>query len=117
MMVSKRYDFVYLFDCQDGNPNGDPDFDNAPRFDPETFQGLVTDVCLKRKIRDYVAVAKTGEKGYNIFVTSGQSLESQQKLPYDELKIKAKSERPGRDQGGAPMDVRDTSSMFAPSAP
>jgi CRISPR/Cas system type I-B associated protein Csh2 (Cas7 group RAMP superfamily) len=62
--LSKRYDFVYLFDCQDGNPNGDPDFDNAPRFDPKTFHGLVSDVCLKRKIRDYVAAAKSNEPGY-----------------------------------------------------
>jgi CRISPR-associated protein Csd2 len=91
MTVSRRYDFVYLFDCQDGNPNGDPDFDNTPRFDPETFQGLVSDVCLKRKIRDYVALAKPGEPGYQIFVSSGQSLESQQRRPYDELKIEPKT--------------------------
>lgn len=87
-IVNRRYDFVYLFDCQDGNPNGDPDFDNAPRFDPETFQGLVSDVCLKRKIRDYVAAAKSGVTGYEIFVTSGQSLEEQQKQPYTKLAIK-----------------------------
>jgi CRISPR-associated protein Csd2 len=91
MTVNRRYDFVYLFDCQDGNPNGDPDFDNTPRFDPETFQGLVSDVCLKRKIRDYVAVAKADEPRYRIFVTSGQTLESQQKLPYDALEIKPKT--------------------------
>jgi CRISPR-associated protein Csd2 len=95
-IVSHRYDFVYLFDCQDGNPNGDPDFDNAPRFDPETFQGLVSDVCLKRKIRDYVAVLKSSngsvEPGYRIFVMSGPTLESQQKMSYDDLKIEAKTQ-------------------------
>jgi CRISPR-associated protein Csd2 len=95
-VVSHRYDFVYLFDCQDGNPNGDPDFDNAPRFDPETFQGLVSDVCLKRKIRDYVAVLKSSngsvEPGYRIFVMSGPTLESQQKMSYDDLKIEAKTQ-------------------------
>lgn len=91
MSLQKRYDFVYLFDCQDGNPNGDPDFDNAPRFDPETFHGLVSDVCLKRKIRDYVARAKEGEPAYSIFVTSGQTLESQQKLPYNDLKLTPKT--------------------------
>jgi CRISPR-associated protein Csd2 len=91
MIVSKRYDFIYLFDCQDGNPNGDPDFDNAPRFDPETFHGLVSDVCLKRKIRDYVSAAKAEEPGYGIFVTSGQALESQQERPYIELKIEKKT--------------------------
>ena len=58
-IVENRYDFALLFDCQDGNPNGDPDSDNSPRFDPETFQGLVSDVCLKRKIRDYVSYAKS----------------------------------------------------------
>jgi CRISPR-associated protein Csd2 len=89
--VENRYDFVYLFDCQDGNPNGDPDADNSPRFDPETFQGLVSDVCLKRKIRDYVSVKKAGQSGYEIYVQSGYSLESKQKQAYDHLSIKPKS--------------------------
>lgn len=95
--VSKRYDFVYLFDVKDGNPNGDPDFDNTPRFDPETFQGLVSDVCLKRKIRDYVFAAKSQNgvqrEGYDIYVLQGSSLEDRQKKPYEnliELKDKAK---------------------------
>lgn len=89
--VENRYDFVYLFDCQDGNPNGDPDADNSPRFDPETFQGLVSDVCLKRKIRDYVSIAKSGQNGYEIFVQSGHTLESRQKRPYEHLSIAPKS--------------------------
>lgn len=87
--IENRYDFVFLFDCQDGNPNGDPDSDNSPRFDPETFQGLVSDVCLKRKIRDYVLYAKSAEgpvqKGYDIFVLSGSSLELRQQLAYKNL--------------------------------
>ncbi|MDP8236123.1 MAG: type I-C CRISPR-associated protein Cas7/Csd2 [Candidatus Erginobacter occultus] len=62
-----RYDFVYLFDVKDANPNGDPDAGNLPRVDPETGQGLVTDVCLKRKVRNYVGVAKKGEDGYRIY--------------------------------------------------
>jgi CRISPR-associated protein Csd2 len=99
-IVKNRYDFVYLFDCQDGNPNGDPDFDNAPRFDPETFQGLVSDVCLKRKIRDYVALLKSSngavEPGYRIFIMSGPTLESQQELPYDDLKIEPKTKDRGK---------------------
>jgi CRISPR-associated protein Csd2 len=94
-IVKNRYDFVFLFDCQDGNPNGDPDFDNTPRFDPETFQGLVSDVCLKRKIRDYVHLLKSGngnvEQGYDIFVLSGYTLESRQKMPYDNLKLTPKT--------------------------
>ncbi len=68
-VVKNRYDFVYYFDCQDGNPNGDPDSDNSPRVDPETFQGLVSDVCLKRKIRDYVCIkSRNSKKGYDVFV-------------------------------------------------
>lgn len=89
-IVENRYDFVYFFDCQDGNPNGDPDADNSPRFDPETFQGLVSDVCLKRKIRDYV-YQKSQEngsisKGYDVFVLAGNTLESRQKLPFEHLR-------------------------------
>jgi len=67
---NKRHDFVLLFDVRDGNPNGDPDPDNLPRIDPETMHGLVTDVCLKRKIRDYIIVTKQGEEGYDIFIRS-----------------------------------------------
>lgn len=65
--IANRYDFVYLFDVADGNPNGDPDAGNLPRLDPETNRGLVTDVCLKRKIRNYVAMAAPGE-GHAIYV-------------------------------------------------
>lgn len=91
-VVANRYDFVYLFDCKDGNPNGDPDMANTPRFDPETFQGIVTDVCLKRKIRDYVFALKSQggqpEACYDIFVLQGHSLESRQEMPYKELGLK-----------------------------
>ncbi|HYS56164.1 MAG TPA: type I-C CRISPR-associated protein Cas7/Csd2 [Thermoanaerobaculia bacterium] len=66
--LKNRYDFVYLFDVQDGNPNGDPDAGNLPRIDPETGHGVVTDVCLKRKLRNYVQIAKQGASGYDIFV-------------------------------------------------
>lgn len=66
--INNRYDFVLFFDVKDGNPNGDPDAGNLPRVDPETGHGLVTDVCLKRKVRNYVQLAKGTEKGYDIFV-------------------------------------------------
>ncbi|NNM55537.1 MAG: type I-C CRISPR-associated protein Cas7/Csd2 [Spirochaetales bacterium] len=66
--ITKRYDFVYLFDVQDGNPNGDPDAGNLPRIDAETGFGLVTDVCLKRKVRNYVEIAKPATDGFNIFI-------------------------------------------------
>jgi len=66
--LQHRYDFVYMFDVANGNPNGDPDAGNLPRLDPETNQGLVTDVCLKRKIRNFVEMAKGGEPGFDIYV-------------------------------------------------
>ena len=66
--LKNRFDFVYIFDVQDGNPNGDPDAGNLPRVDAETGMGLVTDVCLKRKVRNYIQVAKECAKGYDIFI-------------------------------------------------
>jgi CRISPR-associated protein Csd2 len=66
--IQNRYDFVFLFDVQDGNPNGDPDAGNLPRVDPETGHGIVTDVCLKRKIRNFVQLAKGTEPRYEIFI-------------------------------------------------
>lgn len=66
--ITKRYDFVVLFDVQDGNPNGDPDAGNLPRVDAETGMGLVTDVCLKRKVRNFVQLTQEGKDGYGIFI-------------------------------------------------
>ncbi len=66
--IKNRYDFVVLFDVENGNPNGDPDAGNMPRVDPESGYGLVTDVCLKRKIRNYVEMAKEEEQGYQIYI-------------------------------------------------
>lgn len=67
-VIHNRYEFVILFDVENGNPNGDPDAGNMPRVDPETSLGLVTDVCLKRKIRNFVETAKEGDPGYRIYV-------------------------------------------------
>jgi CRISPR-associated protein Csd2 len=96
-VLENRYDFVYYFDCQDGNPNGDPDADNSPRIDPETSQGLVSDVCLKRKIRDYVFHSKQESggpvKGYEVFVLSGNLLEDRQRMPYANLALNPKAEK------------------------
>jgi CRISPR-associated protein Csd2 len=72
--MNNRYDFVYLFDCKDGNPNGDPDAANAPRIYPQDMHGLVSDVCLKRKVRNYVQLSKELSKGYDIFVQQGSVL-------------------------------------------
>ncbi len=68
MSLENRYDFVYLFDVKDGNPNGDPDAGNLPRVDSETGLGLVTDVCIKRKIRNYVQITKELNRPYDIYV-------------------------------------------------
>lgn len=72
--MNHRYDFVYLFDCKDGNPNGDPDAANSPRIDPQDMHGLVSDVCLKRKIRNFALLAKDGQPPFDIFVQQGSVL-------------------------------------------
>ncbi|MFR9503785.1 MAG: type I-C CRISPR-associated protein Cas7/Csd2 [Rikenellaceae bacterium] len=68
MIIKNRYEFVLLFDVKDGNPNGDPDNDNAPRTDPQTGEGIVTDVCLKRKVRNYVQMVCGDEAGKRIYI-------------------------------------------------
>lgn len=80
--LSHRFDFVFLFDVTNGNPNGDPDAGNLPRLDPETNQGLVTDVCLKRKIRNYAEIAKPSERGYAIYVQEGAILNEKHREAY-----------------------------------
>lgn len=74
MAIKNRYDFVMIFDVENGNPNGDPDAGNAPRVDAETGYGYITDVCLKRKIRNYVELCKEGEAGYNILIKPDKAL-------------------------------------------
>ena len=73
-MINNRYDFVMLFDVENGNPNGDPDAGNSPRMDAETGYGFITDVCIKRKIRNYVSLIKDGDAGYNILIKPDKSL-------------------------------------------
>jgi CRISPR-associated protein Csd2 len=85
--AQKRHDFFFLFDVTDGNPNGDPDNDNLPRTDPETGQGLVTDVCLKRKMRDYVSNTKGGESKYKIYVEHRAYLADSKKRAFEALGI------------------------------
>lgn len=84
--LSNRYDFVLLFDVTNGNPNGDPDAGNLPRIDPETNRGLVSDVCLKRKIRNYVEMAKGGEPGFAIYVQEGAILNEKHREAYKVLR-------------------------------
>src|SRR3989304_6253467 len=85
--INNRYDFVLFFDVKDGNPNGDPDAGNLPRVDPETGQGLVTDVCLKRKVRNFVQLAKVNDPGYDIFVKERAILNRQIREAYEALGI------------------------------
>lgn len=87
--ISNRYEFVVFFDVENGNPNGDPDAGNMPRIDPETGYGLVTDVCLKRKIRNYVETVKEGEQGYRIYVKQGVTLNSNDNEACDYVGVKA----------------------------
>ena len=102
--IKNRYEFVILFDVENGNPNGDPDAGNMPRVDPDTGLGLVTDVCLKRKIRNYVEMVKEDSTGYRIYVKDGIPLnrsdsEAFQALEIDEKKIKElKKNDPALDQ-------------------
>ena len=105
--IQNRYDFVYFFDVTDGNPNGDPDAGNLPRIDPETNQGLVTDVCLKRKIRNFVAETDNEKPGQRIYVREKAVLNAlhneayvakelkpePKKLPKDEQKAKEQLEQ------------------------
>ncbi|MGE4284981.1 MAG: type I-C CRISPR-associated protein Cas7/Csd2 [Phycisphaerae bacterium] len=85
--IENRYDFVLLFDVQDGNPNGDPDAGNLPRVDAETGMGLVTDVCLKRKVRNFVQLTKAGEEGFDIFIKEKAILNQLIEGAYDDLNL------------------------------
>lgn len=83
--ISKRYEFVLFFDVENGNPNGDPDAGNLPRLDPETSLGLVTDVCLKRKVRNFVELVKGNAAPYEIYVREKAVLTNQQKKAHEAL--------------------------------
>ena len=88
--LANRYEFVMLFDCENGNPNGDPDAGNMPRVDAETSTGIVTDVCLKRKIRNFVEVAYEGETGYNILIKTDRALNTKFTEAYEACGLKKK---------------------------
>ena len=86
--IKNRYEFVVLFDVENGNPNGDPDAGNMPRTDPETSIGIVTDVCIKRKIRNYVELAKENVPRYNILIKADKALNTKFTEAYTELGLK-----------------------------
>src|SRR5918992_4652692 len=87
MTIQNRYDFVLLFDVKDGNPNGDPDAGNLPRIDAQTGHGLVTDVCLKRKVRNYVGLVHEEKPPYEIYVKERAVLNQQHTRAYEALKL------------------------------
>ena len=91
--LKNRIDFVYIFDVQDGNPNGDPDAGNLPRVDAETGMGLVTDVCLKRKVRNYVQTAKGQADGYDIFIKEKAVLNTLIDKAHDDSEVKAAKDK------------------------
>ncbi len=106
-MLTKRYDFVFFFDVQDGNPNGDPDAGNLPRIDAETGMGLVTDVCLKRKVRNYVQLTHEKENGYDIFVKEkailNRAIDEAWKEANGEKEVKGDEKRKAEDNARALM--------------
>jgi len=93
--IKNRYEFVMLFDVENGNPNGDPDAGNMPRIDPETSIGIVTDVCLKRKIRNFVEVSKEGTEGFNILIKADKALNTKFTEAYinNNLELKQKGKK------------------------
>ncbi len=96
--VARRHDFVLLFDVTDGNPNGDPDAGNLPRVDPETMQGLVTDVAIKRKVRDWVDLARGDKDRYKIYIQSGsEALNTIHQRAYTDLKLKSTGAKQDKD--------------------
>ncbi|MEY3395764.1 MAG: type CRISPR-associated protein Cas7/Csd2 [Verrucomicrobiota bacterium] len=103
--MNNRYDFLFLFDAQDANPNGDPDAGNLPRIDVESGQGLVTDVCLKRKIRNFVALTGGGQDGQRIYFTEGAVHNLQHKEAHKEVGIPEKDSKAPKE--GKKEDAKD----------
>ena len=105
--INNKYDFSIFFDVQNGNPNGDPDANNMPRIDPETGYGIVTDVCIKRKIRNYVEMMKKDCAGYDIYIRQGAVLNEQDKRALDELGIKNFEKEAKEKKADIDIKVRD----------
>lgn len=123
--LKNRYDFMLVFDVKDGNPNGDPDAGNLPRVDAETGEGLVTDVCLKRKVRNYIQLTKGADAGYDIFVKERAVLNNIVDEAYAELGIDANAKKPAKgdavDKGRALMckkfyDIRTFGAVLSAGA-
>lgn len=93
-IIKNRYEFVLLYDVENGNPNGDPDMGNMPRIDPQTGHGIVTDVCIKRKIRDYVDLVKDDTSPYRIYVKTGVPLNKKHEEAYLDAEIPKSNKNP-----------------------
>jgi CRISPR-associated protein Csd2 len=102
--MKNRYDFIYLFDAQDANPNGDPDAGNLPRVDPESGQGLITDVCIKRKIRNFVEVVKKDEPKYDIYVKEKAVLIRAHEKAYEAIKSETEAKEGKRKGTGEDVE-------------
>lgn len=105
--LKNRYEFVILFDVENGNPNGDPDAGNMPRTDPESGCGLVTDVCLKRKIRNYVETVKEDETGFDIYIKDKVPLNTSDKRAYDNLNMTEKDIANAKNDDTIDEKIRD----------
>lgn len=97
-IIKNRYEFTIFFDVENGNPNGDPDSGNMPRIDPETGYGLVTDVCLKRKIRNYVETAKEDSEGYRIYIKDGVPLNRSDREAFASVGVDEKDAQGRKDE-------------------
>lgn len=104
-IIKNRYEFVVLFEVENGNPNGDPDAGNMPRIDAETGYGIVTDVCLKRKIRNYVETVKGDSEGYKIYIKEGVPLNTSDKSAYEGLNVS--EEEAQKSKGTKDKNIRD----------
>lgn len=102
--IENRYEFVYLFDVENGNPNGDPDAGNMPRLDPETSHGLVTDVCLKRKIRNYVEIVKNNQSPHEIYIREKAILNQTHDRAHQAVGVSGKSDDKKRKGSGAEVE-------------
>ncbi|MDR3122132.1 MAG: type I-C CRISPR-associated protein Cas7/Csd2 [Clostridiales bacterium] len=118
--IQNRYEFVMLYDVENGNPNGDPDAGNMPRIDPETGHGIVTDVCIKRKIRNYIEATRDGQAGYDIYVKQDVPLNTQDAKGVNAAKNeteKAKKSAAFRDfMCGAFYDIRTFGAVMTTAA-
>jgi CRISPR-associated protein Csd2 len=103
--IQNRYEFVYLFDVENGNPNGDPDAGNMPRIDPETSYGLVTDVCLKRKIRNFVEIIKSNQSPYEIYIREKAILNQTHERAHQTIGVEKKDD--GKKRKGSGIEVEN----------